>query len=152
MASRIKRQQRLMKASDDGAISLTEELVDALDDLESKRLSFGDHHMTVTVFADDEDKLDAIAAEIRNIAASEGVTLVSEAFAARAHYFAQVPGNGQMRSRKAAITNVNFADLAALHRSPVAPATGAHGHLHAHAVVEDEDPRPAAARLRHEKG
>lgn len=87
MASRIKRQQRLMKASDDGAISLTEELVDALDDLESKRLSFGDHHMTVTVFADDEDRLDAIAAEIRNIAASEGVTLVSEAFAARTHYF-----------------------------------------------------------------
>jgi type IV secretion system protein VirB4 len=41
MASRIKRQQRLMKASDDGAISLAEELVDALDDLESKRLSFG---------------------------------------------------------------------------------------------------------------
>lgn len=119
MAGRIKRQQRLMKASDDGAISLTEELIDALDDLESKRLSFGEHHMTVTVFAETEDKLDAIAAEIRNIAASEGVTLVSEGFAARTHYFGQHPGNGQMRSRKAAITNLNFADLAALHRSPL---------------------------------
>jgi len=118
-ASRIKRQQRLMKASDDGAISLMEELVDALDDLEAKRLSFGDHHMTVTVFAETEDKLDRIAAEIRNIAASEGVTLVNEAFAARTHYFAQAPGNGQMRSRKAAITNLNFADLAGLHRSPL---------------------------------
>jgi len=75
--------------------------------------------MTVTVFAESEDKLDAIAAEIRNIAASEGVTLVSEAFAARTHYFGQHPGNGQMRSRKAAITNLNFADLAALHRSPL---------------------------------
>ncbi len=116
MASRIKRQQRLMKASDDGAISLAEELVDALDDLESKRLSFGDHHMTVTVFAKTEEKLEAIAAEVRNIAASEGVNLVNESFAARTHYFAQHPGNGQMRSRKAAITNTNFADLAALHR------------------------------------
>jgi len=116
MASRIKRQQRLMKASDDGAISLAEELVDALDDLESKRLSFGDHHMTVTVFAETEEKLDAIAAEVRNIAASEGVNLVNESFAARTHYFAQHPGNGQMRSRKASITNTNFADLAALHR------------------------------------
>ena len=116
MASRIKRQQRLMKASDDGAISLAEELVDALDDLESKRLSFGDHHMTVTVFAETEEKLEAIAAEVRNIAASEGVNLVNESFAARTHYFAQHPGNGQMRSRKAAITNTNFADLAALHR------------------------------------
>ena len=116
MASRIKRQQRFMKASDDGAISLAEELVDALDDLESKRLSFGDHHMTVTVFAETEEKLEAIAAEVRNIAASEGVNLVNESFAARTHYFAQHPGNGQMRSRKAAITNTNFADLAALHR------------------------------------
>ncbi|MGH1466037.1 MAG: type IV secretion system protein B4 [Cognatishimia sp.] len=117
MAGRIKRQQRLMKASDDGAISLAEELVDALDDLESKRLSFGDHHMTVTAFAETEEKLESIAAEIRNIAATEGVNLVNESFAARSHYFAQHPGNGQMRSRKAAITNKNFADLAALHRS-----------------------------------
>lgn len=117
MAGRIKRQQRLMKASDDGAISLAEELVEALDDLESKRLSFGDHHMTVTAFAEIEEKLESIAAEIRNIAATEGVNLVNEGFAARSHYFAQHPGNGQMRSRKAAITNMNFADLAALHRS-----------------------------------
>ena len=117
MAGRIKRQQRLMKASDDGAISLAEELVEALDDLESRRLSFGDHHMTVTAFAETEEKLESIAAEIRNIAATEGVNLVNEGFAARSHYFAQHPGNGQMRSRKAAITNINFADLAALHRS-----------------------------------
>lgn len=117
MASRIKRQQRLMKASDDGAISLAEELVDALDDLEAKRLSFGDHHMTVTAFAESPEKLEAISAELRNIAASEGVNLVNESFAARTHYFAQHPGNGQMRSRKAAITNMNFADFAAFHRS-----------------------------------
>ncbi|CUH52677.1 type IV secretion system protein VirB4 [Shimia marina] len=117
MAGRIKRQQRLMKASDDGAISLAEELVEALDDLESKRLSFGDHHMTVTAFAETKEKLETIAAEIRNIAATEGVNLVNESFAARSHYFAQHAGNGQMRSRKAAITNMNFADLAALHRS-----------------------------------
>ncbi len=117
MAGRIKRQQRLMKASDDGAFSLAEELVEALDDLESKRLSFGDHHMSVTLFSETPERLDAIASEVRNIAASEGVNLVNEALAARTHYFAQHPGNGQMRSRKAAITNTNFADFAAFHRS-----------------------------------
>jgi type IV secretion system protein VirB4 len=117
MAGRIKREQRLRRASDDGARSLAMELEDALDDLESKRLSFGDHHMTVTVFAESEARLDAIAGEIRTIAASEGVTLVSEGFAARTHYFAQHPGNGTMRSRKSAITNHNFADMAAFHRS-----------------------------------
>ncbi len=80
-------------------------------------VSLNNHHMTVTVFADSEEKLENIASEVRNIAATEGVNLVNESFAARSHYFAQHPGNGQMRSRKAAITNMNFADLAALHRS-----------------------------------
>ncbi|MGB6229675.1 MAG: hypothetical protein WBF53_06060, partial [Litorimonas sp.] len=117
MAGRIKREQRLRRASDDGARSLAAELEDALDDLESKRLSFGEHHMTVTVFADSESQLDAIAGEVRNTAASEGVNLVNEAFAAKTHYFAQHPGNGAKRSRKAAITNQNFADMAAFHRS-----------------------------------
>lgn len=124
MAGRIKKQQRLMKAADDGALSLKAELVEALDDLESKRLSFGDHHMTVTVFADNLDDLDAIAGEVRNTAATEGVNMVNEAFAARTHFFAQHPGNSSKRSRKAAVTNKNFADFAAFHRTPL----GKRGH------------------------
>lgn len=124
MATRIKRQQRLMKAADDGALSLMDELSVALDDLESKRLSFGDHHMTVTVFASTLEDLDAIAGEVRNTAASEGVNLVNEATAARTHYFAQHPGNSKKRSRKAAVTNTNFADFAAFHRTPL----GKQGH------------------------
>ena len=119
MASRIKRQQRLMKASDDGAISLAEELVDALDDLESKRLSFGDHHMTVAVFADSEEQLSSIGGEIKNTASTEGVNLVSEGFASATHYFAQHTGNAHARSRKGAVTNRNFADFAAFHRTPL---------------------------------
>ena len=122
MASRIKRQRRLMRAADDGAISLEAQLADALDDLESKRLSFGDHHMTVTVFGDTPEELDAIAGEVRNIGASEGVNLVSEAFAGKTHFFAQHPGNTAARSRKAAITNRNFADLAAFHRTQLGKA------------------------------
>lgn len=119
MAERIKRQKRLMRASQDGAISLLTELDEAQDDLESKRLVFGDHHMTVTVFANSSAELDELASEVRNIAASCGVNMVNEAFAAQTHYFAQHPGNGAMRSRKAAITNRNFADLGAFHRTPL---------------------------------
>ncbi len=50
MAGRIKRQLRLMQAANDGAVSLAEELELAQDDLESKRLIFGEHHMTVAVY------------------------------------------------------------------------------------------------------
>ena len=122
MAGRIKRQQRLMRSAEDGALSLMEELTEALDDLEAGRLVFGDHHMTATVFADGRDALDALGAEIRQAAASAGAVLINETFAARAHYFAQHPGNGAKRARKAAITNINFADLAALHRAPLGKA------------------------------
>ncbi|MBW7862617.1 MAG: type IV secretion system protein B4 [Rhodocyclaceae bacterium] len=119
MASRIKRQLRLMQAANDGAVSLAQELELAQDDLESKRLIFGEHHMTVAVYARTQPALDDIAAEIRNISATSGINFISEGFGARAHYMAQHPGNTGARSRKAAITNHNFADLATFHRTPL---------------------------------
>ncbi|TCM85496.1 type IV secretion system protein B4 [Rhodovulum steppense] len=122
MAGRIKRQLRLMQAADDGAVSLAQELELAQDDLESKRLIFGEHHMTVAVYARTQAALDDIAAEIRNISATSGINLISEAFGARAHFMAQHPGNTGARSRKAAITNHNFADLATFHRTPLGKA------------------------------
>jgi len=122
MAGRIKRQLRLMQAANDGAVSLAQELELAQDDLESKRLIFGEHHMTVAVYARSQAALDDIAAEIRNISATSGINLISEAFGARAHFMAQHPGNTGARSRKAAITNHNFADLATFHRTPLGKA------------------------------
>ncbi|AJE49435.1 type IV secretion system protein VirB4 [Celeribacter baekdonensis] len=119
MAGRIKRQLRLMQAANDGAVSLAQELELAQDDLESKRLIFGEHHMTVAVYARTQTALDDIAAEIRNISATSGINLISEAFGARAHFMAQHPGNTGARSRKAAITNHNFTDLATFHRTPL---------------------------------
>jgi type IV secretion system protein VirB4 len=75
--------------------------------------------MTVAVYARTQTALDDIAAEIRNISATSGINLISEAFGARAHFMAQHPGNTGARSRKAAITNHNFADLATFHRTPL---------------------------------
>lgn len=119
MGDRIKRQIRMMRAGDDAAISLQNDLVHAADDLASERLIFGDHHMTVATFAESEEKLDSIAAEIRNIAASVGVKLILEKYSARANYFAQHPGNASYRPRRATITNLNFADMASVHRTPL---------------------------------
>lgn len=124
MGDRIKRQIRMMRSADDAAISLQDELVQAGDDLASQRLIFGDHHMTVAVFADSEAKLDTISAEIRNIAATAGVKMLSEPYATRAHVFAQHPGNAAYRARRASITNINFADMAALHRTPLGKSAG----------------------------
>ena len=119
MAGRIKRQLRLMQAANDGGVSLGQEVGIGQDGLEFKSLIFGEHHMTVAVYARTQTALDDIAAEIRNISATSGINLISEAFGARAHFMAQHPGNTGARSRKAAITNHNFADLATFHRTPL---------------------------------
>ena len=119
MAGRIKRQKRQMQASQDAAVSLFEALDIAHDDLEAKRQSFGEHHMVVTVFCDTLDDLRLLGAEIINAAAAEGVKMISERVAAKAHYFSQHPGNQSKRVRASAITNRNFADFAALHRTPL---------------------------------
>ncbi len=117
MAGRIKRQKRQMQASQDAALSLMEELDIAADDLEAKRQSFGEHHMVVTLFCDTLDELQSLSAEIVNAAASEGVKMIAERVAAKAHYLSQHPGNQPKRVRASAITNRNFADFAAFHRT-----------------------------------
>ncbi|WP_300038550.1 type IV secretion system DNA-binding domain-containing protein [uncultured Roseobacter sp.] len=117
MAGRIKRQKRQMQASQDAALSLMEALDIAADDLEAKRQSFGEHHMVVTIFCDTLDELQTLSAEIVNAAASEGVKMVGERVAAKAHYLSQHPGNQPKRVRASAITNRNFADFAAFHRT-----------------------------------
>jgi type IV secretion system protein VirB4 len=117
MAGRIKRQKRQMQASQDAALSLLEALDIAHDDLEAKRQSFGEHHMVVTVFSDSLDELQSLGAEIVNAAAAEGVKMIGERMAAKSHYFSQHPGNQPKRVRASAVTNRNFADFAALHRT-----------------------------------
>jgi len=117
MAGRIKRQKRQMQASQDAAISLLEALDIAHDDLEAKRQSFGEHHMVVTVFCDSLEELQTLGAEIVNAAAAEGVKMIGERMAAKSHFFSQHPGNQPKRVRASAVTNRNFADFAALHRT-----------------------------------
>ncbi len=115
---RIKRQKRQMQASRDAALSLMEALDIAADDLEAKRQSFGEHHMVVTIFCDTLDELQTLSAEIVNAAAAEGVKMIGERVAAKAHYLSQhPPGNQPKRVRASAITNRNFADFAAFHRT-----------------------------------
>ncbi|SDF39432.1 type IV secretion system protein VirB4 [Salipiger thiooxidans] len=117
MAGRIKRQKRQMQASQDAALSLMEALDIAADDLEAKRQSFGEHHMVVTLFCDTLEELQTLSAEIVNAAATEGVKMIGERVAAKAHYLSQHPGNQPKRVRASAVTNRNFADFAAFHRT-----------------------------------
>lgn len=112
---RIKRIARQMRASEDAARTLQEELYEAADNVASGRQVFGKHHLTIMVTAESERKLEEAAAEVWRAGQECGATLVRETFAARTAYFSQAPGNWNYRVRTGLISAGNFAELAAFH-------------------------------------
>jgi type IV secretion system protein VirB4 len=117
MAERIQRIIRQMHASDDAAVSLRDQLALAADDQEAGRIAFGDHHLSIAVYAPDRDTLERAAAQIKRVGQEIMAVIVRETMALKATYFAQSPGNFGYRARKTPISSTNFADFAALHGS-----------------------------------
>ena len=117
MAERIQRIIRQMHASDDAAVSLRDQLALAADDQEAGRIAFGDHHLSIAVYAPDPDTLERAAAQIKRVGQEIMAVIVRENMALKATYFAQSPGNFGYRARKTPISSTNFADFAALHGS-----------------------------------
>jgi len=159
MAERIQRIIRQMKASDDAAVSLREQLVQAADDQESGRIAFGNHHLSVAVYADSKDILEKAVAQVKRITQEVSAVVVRENMALKATYFAQHPGNFSYRPRATPISSINFADFAALHgsvegrppeKSPwaenitVFPTVGASGYRFNFHVSGDSDKEPTA--------
>lgn len=112
---KIQRVARQMAAAEDAARSLQQQLIDAADDQASGRVSFGNHHCTIAIFADSERELDDTLGNITRSITSIGGSMIRENFAARAAFFAQQPGNYAYRTRASMISSQNFAELGALH-------------------------------------
>ena len=112
---RIQRVHRQRGATEDAGVSLTEQLVEAADEVASGRLVFGDHHASIQVWCDDEAELERAVSEIWRVGQEAGMLLVREGWAARALYFAQAPGNWGYRIRSGMVSADNFAEMAALH-------------------------------------
>jgi type IV secretion system protein VirB4 len=115
MLENIQRTVRQMRAADDAAVSLRDQLTDAADDMESGRIAFGDHHLSVAIYAKTRDLLEQGVAQVKRIGQETSTVLIRENMALKATYFAQHPGNFSYRPRKTPISSVNFADFAALH-------------------------------------
>ena len=112
---RIQRMHRQRGATDDASVSLTEQLVEAADEVASSRLVFGDHHTSIQVWCDDPGELERAASEIWRAGQEAGLLLVRERWAAKALYFAQAPGNWGYRIRGGLVSAHNFAGLSAPH-------------------------------------
>lgn len=154
IAERVKRRVAQMRAAEDIAATVEAQLFEAADKAESGELGFGQHQMTITVFADTPAALDGEVARIRGIAHQNGLRLVRETMALEAAFFAMHPGNMDYRARDMTVSSLNFADLAALHAADTGtepaqlpwetPITGfqtLQGSLHRFSFHEPGDPK-----------
>lgn len=117
-------QQSKMIQSGEVAASLVEEMSLALDDISSGRYAMGEHHLSLTVFADTPKQLSENIALARSNLSDAGAVAVREDWGLEAAFWAQLPANFKWRSRPAPITSRNFAGFASMHNYPSGMATG----------------------------
>lgn len=134
----LARQYQRMVNAGDLAVTQTEELRLAQDDLAGNAFVLGNHHFSLQLQTELEPGLatsdparrlqplnDAIA-QARTLLSDIGMVVAREDLALEAAFWAQLPGNFAERPRLSPITSRNFAALAAFHNYPTGRAEGNH--------------------------
>ena len=122
----LARQGRVLDAAADAAASQRQDLIDAADDLASNRIVFGGHHLTVTLTAPDEQRLERALTETTAALTNLGVIAVREDVNLEPAFWAQLPGNHAFIARQSDISSLNWAGYASLHNFPAGKRTGNH--------------------------
>lgn len=108
---------RLAGSHDDG-ISQIEDLTMALDLLVGDKLSFGEYHYSILIYADSVEKVKENTEYISNKLEEIGHLITHSDIAFPATYFAQFPSNIDLRPRVSLISSRNFADFISFHTYP----------------------------------
>jgi len=117
---------RRLRATDDDAYSLRQELGAARDEVGSGRAAYGEHHLSVLVRATSLEELDQAVADVQSALTEAGAVAVREDVNMEPAFWAQFPGNLQFIARKGLISAANFASYASLHNHSVGQASGNH--------------------------
>ena len=117
---------RRMRAADDEALSLRDELALAKDEVAAARAAFGEHHLTVLVRGASPAAVDAGAADVQAALSDLGIVAVREELGLEPAFWAQFPGNFRFIARRALVSSANFASLASGHNFPLGQAAGNH--------------------------
>jgi len=117
---------RRMRSAEDEALSLRDELAVAKDNVAAGRAGFGEHHMTITLYADDLKALDREVGEVTAVLADLGIVAVREDIALEPAFWAQFPANFKYIARRGLVSTRNFAGFASLHNFPVGKPSGNH--------------------------
>lgn len=114
----LERQKNRLHTTQDNAVSQVQAIDDALDDLASHRLVFGEHHLVLTVFAKSQLELREHLANASSILVECAMVVAREDWGLAGAYWSQLPLNSQYRPRPAPITSRNFAALSGFHNFP----------------------------------
>lgn len=106
--------KRLQSAGDD-AISQQEDLIVALDLLQSGVISFGKYHFSLIVTSPDEQQVirdtNGLAEPMKDL----GIIVTLSTMSLPAAYLSQLPGVYDLRPRLVPVSSINFADMASFH-------------------------------------
>ncbi|KDM66064.1 VirB4 family type IV secretion/conjugal transfer ATPase [Acidiphilium sp. JA12-A1] len=116
-----------MTAANDKAKSQISDLADAQDHLASGKIAMGEHHFSLTVYADTIEELDRLSGLTRTVIANSGGVVAQESAGLEAAYFAQLPGNRKWRTRPGTITTRNFAAFSGFEAFPRGQRAGKWG-------------------------
>jgi type IV secretion system protein VirB4 len=117
---------RQMDMAEDAALSLQEDLVEAMDDAESRRIVFGEHQLSVLVKGKTTKALDAGISDIMGHLRDTGLIACREDMYMEAAYWSQLPGNLSYQARTSMISSQNFAAFASFHNFPAGKEQGNH--------------------------
>ncbi|WP_432770573.1 VirB4 family type IV secretion/conjugal transfer ATPase [Sphingopyxis sp.] len=117
---------RRMRAADDEAVSLHQQLSGAKDDVAAGRAGFGEHHLTLAVHGGSPAEVDANVAEVLAALADLGIIAVREDVGLEPAFWAQFPANFKYIARRGLISTSNFASFASGHNFPLGQAQGNH--------------------------
>lgn len=123
---KLQKRRRQLASSDEVTLSQADELVASMDDLSSNRFVMGDHHLSLMVTDADPQRLIDRVSRARAALADTGMVAARESLALEAAFWAQLPGNWQMRARPAAISSRNFAAMSPFYTFPAGQAKGNH--------------------------
>lgn len=111
----LKKQANQLKSSEDDSVSQTIQIEQALDDLASGEIGFGNYHFVIVVYGDTLAECKDNTNKTITLLNEIGILTSIAEIALPASYFSQLPCNFTFRPRIHKISTANYSSLIALH-------------------------------------
>ncbi|MGN6424267.1 MAG: VirB4 family type IV secretion/conjugal transfer ATPase [Asticcacaulis sp.] len=114
--SALEQQRGQMHAAEDASETEINEITEALDDLTSGQIDVGEYHYSLAILTESADALSKAMSDARAVLQDQaGFKMSIIDVVPEAAWFAQLPGNWDLRPREAKLTSRNFAGLSPFH-------------------------------------